>query len=233
MTYGSLFSGIGGIDLGLDRAGWTCRWQCEINEYCRRVLRKHWPNVPKYCDIRTLSGADLEPVDLLCGGFPCQDISDAGKRAGITGARSGLWREMVRAVRVVRPKYVLVENVAALLDRGMGRVLGDMADGGYDAEWDSLSACQFGAPHPRDRVFIVAYSAGERGMQCRRLEQPKGRDSQRDVCFWSCESEPVRVADGIPNRMERKHALGNAVVPQVAQWIGECITSCEDCEKEH
>src|SRR6266704_6055187 len=118
LTYGSLFSGIGGIDLGLDRAGFQCQWQVEINEYAQKVLAKHWPDVARYGDIRTVGKHILEAVDLIAGGFPCQDISNAGKRAGIEGERSGLWSEYFRVICELRPRYIIVENVAALLGRG-------------------------------------------------------------------------------------------------------------------
>jgi DNA (cytosine-5)-methyltransferase 1 len=223
MTFGSLFAGIGGMDLGLERAGMECRWQVEIDPFCRRVLTKHWPNVPKYGDICELTGNELEPVDLIAGGFPCQDVSHAGKRAGIEGARSGLWREFSRLVCVLRPRFALVENTTGLLDRGIGRVLGDLAEIGYDAEWTVLSACQFGAPHPRERVFIVAYPTGERAGQLRRLERESQGETKREI-YWQTDEPPCeRVADGVPNRVERLTALGNAVVPQVAEWIGRRI----------
>ena len=158
LTFGSLFSGIGGLDLGLERAGMRCAWQVEIDDYATRVLQKHWPDVPRFRDVRECGAHNLGAVDLICGGFPCQDISNAGKRAGIGGERSGLWSEFNRIICELRPRYVLVENVAALLVRGMGRVLGDLAAGGYDAEWQCLPAAAFGAPHIRDRVFILAHS---------------------------------------------------------------------------
>jgi site-specific DNA-cytosine methylase len=123
-TFGSLFAGIGGMDLGLERAGLTCRWQVEIDPYCRKVLAKHWPDVPKLEDVRDAGAHNLQPVGLIAGGFPCQDISNAGKRAGIDGERSGLWSEYARIIRELRPRYVLVENVSALLARGFERVLG-------------------------------------------------------------------------------------------------------------
>src|SRR5215510_9060927 len=115
LTFGSLFAGIGGIDLGLERAGMECRWQVEIDPFCRQILAKHWPEVKRYDDIRKLAASDLEPVDLMAGGFPCQDLSQAGKRAGIEGTRSGLWFEFARLVRGLRPRYVLIENVPGLL----------------------------------------------------------------------------------------------------------------------
>src|SRR5882724_9140205 len=157
LTFGSLFTGIGGMDLGLERAGMICKWQVEINEYASKVLTKHWPNVTRLRDVRDVGRHNLAAVDLICGGFPCQDISNAGKRAGIDGERSGLWSEYARIICELRPRYVVVENVAALLERGMGRVLGDLAKIGYDAEWRSFRASNFGAPHRRERIFIVAY----------------------------------------------------------------------------
>ena len=157
ITFGSLFSGIGGIDLGLERCGFSCRWQVEINPFCLQVLEKHWPRVQRHTDIKQLNHEALEWVDVLAGGFPCQDLSSAGKREGIDGARSGLWADFYRCILALRPRAVLVENVNGLLVQGIGRVLRDLAFGGYDAEWDSLSAHAVGAPHIRDRVFISAY----------------------------------------------------------------------------
>jgi site-specific DNA-cytosine methylase len=158
VTFGSLFAGIGGLDLGLERAGFTCRWQVEINPFSRAVLAKHWPDVARFEDVRTVGAHNLEPVDLICGGFPCQDISNAGKRVGITGERSGLWTEYARVVRELRPRLVLVENVAALLTRGFDVVLGDLAALGFDAEWTVLRASDVGAPHRRERLFVVAHA---------------------------------------------------------------------------
>ena len=168
-TFGSLFSGIGGLDLGLERAGMRCAWQVEIDDYATKVLAKHWPDVTRFRDVRECGEHNLAPVDLVAGGFPCQDISDAGKQAGIEGERSGLWAHFYRIICELRPRYVIVENVAALLHRGMGRVLGDLAACGYDAEWQILSAESVGAPHLRERVFIVAYATGKR-RQSRRTQ---------------------------------------------------------------
>lgn len=157
-----LFSGIGGFSLGLERAGMQTIAFCEIDPYCRRVLAKHWPMVPAHDDITTRKFKRGE-ADVICGGFPCQDVSSAGKRAGLSGKRSGLYRELVRAIRVVRSRYAILENVAALLNDGMGRVLGDLAESGVDTEWDCIPACALGAPHERDRVFIVAHTDGVNG----------------------------------------------------------------------
>tara|TARA_R110002051_G_scaffold14406_1_gene46688 strand:- start:3045 stop:4253 length:1209 start_codon:yes stop_codon:yes gene_type:complete len=159
LTVGSLFAGIGGFDLGLQRAGMSVQWQVEIDTWAREVLAKHWPDATRYEDVREVGAHNLAPVDVICGGFPCQDISNAGKRAGIEGERSGLWSEYARIIRELRPRYVIVENVAALLTRGLDTVLGDLAESGYDAEWDIISAAAVGAPHLRERVWIVAYDA--------------------------------------------------------------------------
>jgi DNA (cytosine-5)-methyltransferase 1 len=158
----SLFAGIGGFDLGLERTGgFKTVAFCEIEPFAQRVLAKHWPGVPCYDDVRTLTaerlGADGISVDVIAGGFPCQDISVAGRGAGIGGERSGLWGEYARLVGELRPAYVIVENVAALLGRGLGTVLGDLAALGFDAEWHCIPASAVGAPHRRDRVWIVAH----------------------------------------------------------------------------
>ena len=165
-----LFSGIGGFSLGLERAGMRTVAFCEIEPFCRRVLAKHWPHVPCYDDVRTLTAdrlhADGITVDVICGGFPCQDISVAGRGAGLAGERSGLWFEYARLIGELRPRYVIVENVAALLSRGLAEVLGTLASLGFDAEWHCIPASYVGAPHRRDRVWIVAYR------DCARSPQP-------------------------------------------------------------
>lgn len=324
LTFGSLFAGIGGIDLGLERAGMRCAWQVEIDDYATKVLAKHWPDVTRFRDVRECGKHNLSRVDLIAGGFPCQDISDAGKQAGIEGERSGLWAEFFRIICELRPRFVLVENVAALTHRGMGRVLGDLAAGGYDAEWQILSAESVGAPHIRERVFIVAYTPSC-GMESQRVsiqgrftmahphrssaemanaqsEQWNGRGNTWDwrdrsanssktmantqsigcdprgtkpagqfgesgtysacaqipntdfqslevgPCFgrdarqkltafkrdcstgtgqWATEPGICRVANGIPHRVDRLRGLGNAVVPQVAEFVGRCIVAIE------
>lgn len=249
LTVGSLFSGIGGMDLGLARAGFQIRWQVEIDDYCRRILTKHWPDVPKYTDVRTLTGDELEPVNLIAGGFPCQPVSLAGQRRGQDDER-WLWPHFARLLRVVRPRYVIVENVPGLLGRGMGDVLGDLAALGYDAEWESLPAAAFGAPHLRWRVFIVAYrsSTPGQGVFGRREQQPAGGpaagsptdpDDQRPLFpvpgpgasqgpdWWATEPGVGRVVHGVPQRVDRLAGLGNAVVPQVIEWIGRHLIAWE------
>ena len=164
LTFGSLFAGIGGFDLGLERAGMRCGWQVEIDPYARAVLAKHWPDVRRWEDVRTFPPKEGEwCVDVICGGFPCQDISIAGKGAGLAGARSGLWYEYARIIGELRPRYVIVENVAALLARGMGTVLGDLSSLGYDAEWHVIPASAVGAPHRRERVWIVGICSWANG----------------------------------------------------------------------
>ena len=224
-----LFSGIGGFSLGLERAGMKTVAFCEIEEFPRKVLAKHWPNVPIYHDVRELSRDRLKSdgitgIDVIAGGFPCQDISTAGRGAGIEGERSGLWSEIARLVGEIRPRFALMENVAALRSRGLGRVLGDLAALGYDAEWHCIPASAVGAPHQRDRIWIIAYPHG--------TQREGGRISSRvhqelsdlgDVCWGQDQSGVVRTLDGVPDQMDRLKSLGNAVVPQIPELIGRAI----------
>jgi DNA (cytosine-5)-methyltransferase 1 len=341
LSVGSLFAGVGGFDLGLERAGMRSVWQCEIDPYCQRVLEKHWPDVLRVRDVRDIGAGSVPGVDVLCGGFPCQDISLAGKGAGLDGARSGLWFEYARIIRELRPRYVIVENVPALRSRGLDRVLGDLAACGFDAEWDCIPASAVGAPHQRDRIWLVAYpntdsgrlaldpqrdgadvvgplegeqrhhvdglcddvayvdgaglevgssqrcdprqelatterSGGARGVgnpdgmagatpgardgQPGALAQPgplertvgsggglgNPRLAEPDVCrvpdglsarldgdhFWTGGEWPgvPRVAHDIPDRVHRLRALGNALVPQIAEWIGRRIVAYEGAQ---
>jgi DNA (cytosine-5)-methyltransferase 1 len=161
LTFGSLFAGIGGFDLGFERAGFECRWQVEIDQYATKILEKHWPQVHRERDIRECSARNLERVDIIAGGFPCQDISYAGLGAGLDGERSGLFFEAIRLVSELQPRAVVLENVAALLTRGLDRVLGTLAEIGYDAEWHCIPDAHVGAPHIRDRVFVIAYTRCE------------------------------------------------------------------------
>jgi DNA (cytosine-5)-methyltransferase 1 len=349
------------MDLGLERAGLTCRWQVEIDDYCSRLLAKHWPEVKRYRDVRTVQAADLESVDLICGGFPCQPVSVAGRRKRQDDER-WLWPEFARIVRDLRPRWVLIENVPGLLSgdwadledpstdavwrSGMSDVLGELARCRYDAEWDCIPAAALGAPHLRYRTFIVAYpaelgtwisSTGQRpegkrtpdidgpgeipdversgwdstwcvrpgketgarspagtsrsdsfsadvagigregwgtGIQetwTRRITPwrelgrifadapsalfregqrqaiPEGRDRtrggkpERHYCrrppedeisgsgWWASEPHLVRMVHGVPHRVDRIRGLGNAVIPQVAEWIGCKILEAETC----
>jgi DNA (cytosine-5)-methyltransferase 1 len=269
---------------------------CEIEPYCRAVLEERWPEVPCFGDIRGIDSYELGRlggIDVICGGFPCQDISVAGAGAGLAGARSGLWSEYARVISLVRPRYVIVENVAALLGRGLGDVLGDLASIGYDAEWHCIPAAHVGAPHRRDRIWIVANPAwdvrsqqetrrrerirkscesvdlanskglaeraglcesksgrqrwgrsgdgrsenyvadtdGGRSQGPRNEPQATGGRPRRQSEFpfeidgrqWSIEPNVGRVADGVPARVDRLRALGNAVVPQIPYLIGRAI----------
>lgn len=271
-----LFSGIGGFSLGLERTGgFETVAFCEIEPFPRKVLAKHWPKVPIYDDVRTLTKDILDrdgiAVDVICGGFPCQDISVAGNQKGMgKETRSGLWSEILRLACEIRPQYIIVENVAVLLagpnnrpGAWFGRVLGDLAECGYDAEWENISAAAVGAHHRRERVWIVAYPDSWRlgipTIQCERqggtstvgastaLANPnsKGPQGQQETgnagslrtgvleqlgrcadgigATWQIEPELGRVADGIPDRSHRLKALGNAVVPQIPELIGNAI----------
>lgn len=160
MRIGSLFAGIGGFELGLEWAGvGHTVWQVERDPFCRAVLARHWPEAERFEDVCTVGVANLAPVDVICGGFPCQDISYAGKGAGLDGERSGLWFEFARIVREMGPRFVVVENVSALLTRGLDAVLGTLASLGFDAEWCCVRASDVGARHRRDRVFLIGYLA--------------------------------------------------------------------------
>lgn len=227
-----LFSGIGAFSLGLERAGMRTAAFCEVAPYCRAVLTKRWPGVPCYDDIRTLSAdrlrADGISVDAICGGFPCQDISLAGLGAGLDGERSGLWFECLRLIGEIRPEFVFVENVKALLTRGLGVVLGGLASIGYDAEWNCIPASYVGAPHDRDRIWIIAYpQRGEwRQEPYYRALGRMGRQQQsvpwnRD--WQSALREFRRMDDGSAYRVHRVDTIRNSIVPQIPEAIGAPI----------
>jgi DNA (cytosine-5)-methyltransferase 1 len=229
MTAGSLFSGIGGFDLGLERAGIDIRWQVERDPWCQKILAKHWPDVPRYTHVEDV-GSNLEPVDLICGGFPCQPVSLAGQQKGTDDDR-WLWPEFQRLVGVLRPRYVLVENVPGLFTanegHAFGEIIGDLADLGYDAEWTVLSAADVGAPHLRRRVWIVAVSDRQHaGRKDNGTPTPLWSTQERTHGdgHWTTEPAVGRVADGIPRRVDRLRGLGNAIVPQCAEWIGRHLT---------
>ena len=318
LTVGSLFSGIGGLDLGLERAGHKVIWQSEIDPYACKVLKKHWKEVPNHGDIKQIDWGTVEPVDIICGGYPCQPFSTAGKRKGTDDPRH-LWPWVRTAISELRPRYAILENVRGHLSLGGVQVLGELAEIGYDAEWRVVSAAGLGAPHRRDRIIIVAYpngSASSDGRQCEdvqsegRSRRDDGRGSECDTrqigmgisrktsCkvadstsqrwegplgsiverhgnrstngstevsndvserngqygfatntstqsriwgddrrredgyvgwqWWEVEPSVGRVAHGIPNRVDRLRGLGNAVVPQVAEYIGRLITTSLD-----
>lgn len=234
---GSLFAGIGGFELGLERAipGAETVWQVEQNQFCQKILNKHWPNAKIFDDVRTVNKNNLEPVDIICGGFPCQDISIAGKQKGLDGEKSGLWFEMLRLISELRPRIAVLENVAAVTFRGLPDILRGLSEIGYGAEWQIISARQFGAPHLRKRWFCVAYPNSARlqtqgaeqqtarNFQLRKLDtQNKSRSSN-----WSKKTMPkpiiCRMVNGVPERVARLKALGNAIVPQCSEYIGHHI----------
>lgn len=247
LTVGSCFAGIGGLELGLERTGgFETKWQIEFDPYAAAVLAKHWPGVQRFTDIRDVVRPPT--VDVICGGFPCQDVSLAGKRAGLEGDRTSLWGEMHRIVCEVRPRWVLAENVPGLLssDDGQffGKILRDLASSGYDAEWDCVPAGAVGAHHIRDRLFLLAYPAGIRGTVFPRTLGAESRALWRhehfqaigapgDRAFNRLRLESIRqaaesgispVVDGVSDRMgDELRCLGNAVVPQVAEKIGKII----------
>ena len=177
MTHGSLFSGIGGIDLGFEWAGIETKWQVEIDEYCQKLLSIRFPHTKKFTDVRKVGSHNLEKVDIISGGFPCQDISVAGKGAGIEGERSGLWTELHRVISELRPRFAFIENVPMLTIRGGGRVISDLAEIGYDAEWQIVGADDVGAWHRRKRIWIVAYpehnGSSTTDGQREKIESPK------------------------------------------------------------
>lgn len=238
-----IFSGIGGFSLGLERTGgFRTVAFCEIDAFCRRVLAKHWPEVPRYDDICELTAARLAAdgitdIDAICGGFPCQDISFAGKRAGLEGARSGLWGEYRRLIGEVRPRFVLVENVPGLLSLGMGTVLGDLSALGYDAVWDCVPASAVGAPHRRDRVWLVAYAAGDGRQQGEPVAEAVGYGR---LAAAACGPTPSAhtLGDQLRQQPGRSSGPGGAGAPQpgehgaaraVADAVSIAGNSCGPC----
>jgi len=261
LTVGSLFSGIGGLDLGLERAGMNVIWQSEIDPYACRVLKKHWPEVPNHGDIKQINWGDVVQPDVVCGGYPCQPFSTAGKRKGENDPRH-LWPWVREAISQLRPRYAILENVRGHLTMGGVTVIGELAAIGYDAEWRIVSAASVGANHRRDRIIIVAYpnstsrqqqlkrqvqesNIGRRGADVANAQSGDGRnpeshgvrtvygqatelrkqgwDSRPVSDWWQTEPDVGRVADGVPNRVDRLRGLGNAVVPQVAEVIGRLV----------
>ncbi len=259
-----LFSGIGGFSLGMENAGFETVAFCEIEPFCRKVLNRHWPNVPIYNNVERLSyeqlAADGIVSDVICGGFPCQDVSIFGKGAGLGGERSGLWFEYFRLICEIQPSYAIVENVAALRFRGIDTLLGNLASIGYDAEWYSIPAAAAGAPHQRNRVWIVAYPKRDdkeprlarfihqqlvsianhrrfrtQGYVCKAFQWFsafswwKNGGSVTDVIERSALHTPALcgAGNGIPDRMDRTKALGNAVTPGIPFILGSAIKEFE------
>lgn len=235
-----LFSGIGGFSLGLERAGMTTVAFCEIDPIARRILKKHWPETPICSDVRTLKGTEYGAIDVVCGGFPCTDISRAGKMAGLAGERSGLWGEMRRIIGEAGPRFVLIENVARLCADGLDTVLADLDALGFDAEWHCIPGFAVGAPQVRDRVYVVANAralghrgAGWVGRWLSGTEEARRHgwrgEPQGDVQLWP---EPAldRVAYGVPGGVDGCRKLGNAVIPQIPELLGRAILATYNAE---
>ena len=286
ISFGSLFTGIGGIDLGLEQAGMVCKWQVETNDFCQTLLSQLWPEVRKYRDVREVGKHNLEPVDLIAGGFPCQPHSTAGKRKGKDDDRN-LWPEYLRIIQELRPRWVIGENVPGIITTILDDVLFDLEGEGYTTTTFDIPACAFGANHIRHRIFIVAYSNGDDGRLSiqSRQESSNNKGGCKDMADtqeqhrpiegqealkhrWSCQDIPnaqckgfpigktqqgppirsiergymgiggettnwtvepsvARVGNGIPDRVDRVRVLGNAVVPQVAEYLGKMICAVE------
>jgi DNA (cytosine-5)-methyltransferase 1 len=233
------------FDHGLERTGgFETVAFCEIEAFPRRVLAKHWPKVPCYDDVRTLTAerlaADGIAVDVICGGFPCQDISIAGNGSGLKGKRSGLWSEFGRLIGELRPRFVLVENSPRLRSRGLEDILRFLDSVRYDAAWDCVPAAYAGAPHRRDRIWLLAYrqedafcpDAYRLGLHRAQMHvhgSTELRDEQigdfGSLAWWRSEPELERVVDGNPSAMDvaRIRAVGNSVVPFIPEMIGRAI----------
>ena len=225
------FAGIGGFSYAAEKliGGFETTQFIEIDPFCQKVLKKHWPHVPIHDDITTFTAKSGE-FDIITGGFPCQDISVAGLQKGITKeTRSGLFYELIRVIRLVRPKFVVLENVAAILNRGLDIVLRELYEAGYDAEWAVISASSLGASHRRSRWWLVAYPDSKRLQGLRRKYELQESSKEKTFTWrnsgitlnpnWKgYESKPTlcRGDDGLSNRVDRLKALGNSVVPQVA-----------------
>lgn len=225
-----IFSGIGGFSIGLEAIGMQTVAFCEINPFCQKILKKHWPSVPIFSDITTINKEDLKallPIDIIAGGFPCQDISVAGKQQGIEAKRSGLWKEFARLIDEIRPKYAIIENVANLRSKGLIAVLQDLWEIGYDAEWHCIPASAFGAPHRRDRIWIIAHPAciGKVGLSVGKEET---ESTPGDCCKNAPDPDCKRCYSGeynkqrgyLPDNENRQHSETQQ------EWnIGESWTS--------
>jgi DNA (cytosine-5)-methyltransferase 1 len=244
MKHGSLFSGIGGFDLAAQWMGWENVFHCEINPFCQRVLKYYWPKAISYADIKKTDFSKHNgSINILTGGFPCQDISVSGKGIGIVGERSGLWNEYNRAIKEINPKYVVIENSTQLLRKGFEKVLYDLSESGYHAEWECISASDFGLPHIRERVWVVAYPSTQRWtgilhMLKRSIVEKNKKTNPLDTSchpflrFEQGYGEPpvFRMDDGLPKRLDvvkRLGAVGNAVVPRIPYEIFKAIESFE------
>lgn len=236
LTFGSLFSGVGGFDLGFDRAGLRCKWQVERDNFRRAVLAKHWPGVERWDDVRTFPPSwGKWGVDVIAGGFPCTQTSTAAAihdcRSGLAGSDSGLWFEMLRIVRLLQPRFVVVENVGGA-STWKNAITNGLADAGYvvPVEPLSLPAELFGAPHTRRRLFWIADIDGK-GLEIARQAESLATECvprrTTDGNDWLASLPGIRgMDDGLSDWVDRRKRIescGNAVVPQVAEWIGRRI----------
>lgn len=233
LTHGSLFSGIGGFEKGAELAQIETVWNCEYEKHNRKRLAKHWQQTEQYEDVRTLRNPRY--VDIISGGFPCQDISVAGSMEGINGSRSGLWSEMYRVCGEVRPKYIIIENSPALTIRGFEQVLCDLSKIGYDAEWQCISNLAFGYPHRRERIYVIAYSnqirpqsdicesGGFNSIFRKWASNPgNGYSCAKRILEIGAHSD-IRNDDGFRDWTHRVGSVGNAVNPTIAYYLFECI----------
>jgi len=235
-----IFSGVGGFSLGLKEAGdFETVAFCEIDPFCRRVLAKQWPEVPIYHDVQELTRRILRTdgvraIDVIVGGFPCQDISAAGSGAGIDGKHSGLWTHYARLIKEIGPTFVIIENSPCLRCRGLGEILNNLWTFGYDAEWHVIPASAVGAWHKRERIWVIAYpqgyrrgSWGARGLvDCapRLPDEACGNNGQSNgKAEWTAEPPLLGAHDDVPYRLDRVRVLGNALVPAIPKHIGRAI----------
>ena len=243
LTHLSLFSGIGGIDIAAEWAGFTTIGQCEFADYPYKVLQKHWPDVPKWRDIRDLTGGDFyeqtghKTVDIISGGFPCQPFSVAGKQKGKRDDRY-LWPEMLRVITEIKPTWVIGENVPGIIKIAGKTVCEGLERAGYTVTVFDFEAAAVGAPHRRERVFFVANTDKQRLQRRERKELPKRTGkwaAWKNGCTgeeqWKSEPDVGRVANGIPHRVDRLKCLGNAVVPQQVYPILQAIAAIEEMDK--
>ena len=234
LTIGSLFAGIGGLELGLERAGLgRVVWQVEIDPFCRRVLAKHWPHVTRYEDVRSVNRATVPSVDVICGGFPCTDLSNAARgvaRDGLAGDASGIWFHFARIIGELRPRFVVVENVSAPWRKWLPVVRRHLFAAGYASVPIRVRAADVGSPQGRARVFVVAYTDRDsERLRALHAEASSAQAAIIDRADWH--EDPATIVgmdDGPPDRMDssRRTALGNAVVPQCAEVIGRAIVGC-------
>lgn len=229
-----LCSGIGGFSLGLERAGMNTVAFCEIEPFCQKILNQHWPDVPIFSDLRELTHEQIErPIDLICGGYPCQPFSVAGKRRGKDDSRH-LWPEFSRLIREIRPNWVLFENVTGHITMGIDDVFADLENQNYTTQAFIIPACAVDAPHRRNRVWILGYSHSELIQRLRPNRKQKLQPHAKErssLCTsempratqWETEPQLGRVVDGIPNRLDRVKALGNAIIPRIAEIFGHVI----------